>query len=414
VTVGPSPSGEPGGPPAGATAAQRALIELAEAAGAGATLSEVLELVARAAATLVPGSLVHVWLAGEDQQELRLATEIGARLGRGTDLRRYGFWSQPVELADEHVSLATDLARVAAVAVANARLYEEARDREAEARALFEVGRLISSILDPERVFDRIVERVLELMHVRACGIFRLDPDGLLRYARGSGLSQEFVREMAVPPGDGTSGKSVAERRPVWSAEILEAEVVRDEAVRRLVEREGYRAVLSVPILTQGAPFGCLATYWWEPHEPTPGEVQTLTSLATLAAVAIENARLYDATRRQVERLERLNHVNRAVSASLHLDEVLGEITRAAGFLCDAPLATVWLADETERVLVRRAFHGAQAIREQLPARLAFGQGGVEAEELQTHGVNHVMTKPFRFEDVQSVVASCRGTGGPA
>jgi GAF domain-containing protein/CheY-like chemotaxis protein len=289
----------------------------------------------------------------------------------------YGFWSQPVELADEHVSLATDLARVAAVAVANARLYEEARDREAEARALFEVGRLISSTLDPERVFDRIVERVLELMHVRACGIFRLDPDGLLRYARGSGLSQEFVREMAVPPGDGTSGKSVAERRPVWSAEILEAEVVRNEAVRRLVEREGYRAVLSVPILTQGAPFGCLATYWWEPHEPTPGEVQTLTSLATLAAVAIENARLYDATRRQVERLERLNHVNRAVSASLHLDEVLGEITRAAGLLCEAPLATVWLADETERVLVRRAFHGAQAIREQLPARLAFGQGGV-------------------------------------
>ena len=46
--------------------------------------------------------------------------------------------------------------------------------------------RLISSTLDPDRVFDRIVERVLgELMNVRACGIFRLDSDGLLRYARG-------------------------------------------------------------------------------------------------------------------------------------------------------------------------------------------------------------------------------------
>ena len=112
----------------------------------------------------------------------------------------YGFWSQPVEL-DEYVSLATDLGRVVAIAVANARLYEEARDREAEARALFEVGRLISSTLDPDRVFDRIVERVLELMHVRACGIFRLDPDGFLRYARGAGLSQEFIRELAVPPG---------------------------------------------------------------------------------------------------------------------------------------------------------------------------------------------------------------------
>ena len=143
----------------------------------------------------------------------------------------------------------------------------------------------------------------------------------------------------------------------------------------RLVEREGYRAVLSVPILTQGAPFGCLATYWWEPHEPTAAEVQTLTSLATLAAVAIENARLYDATRRQVERLERLSHVNRAVSASLRLDDVLDEITRAAGTLCDAPLATTWLADETERTLVRRAFHGAPEMREQLPARLSVRPG---------------------------------------
>jgi hypothetical protein len=31
--------------------------------------------------------------------------------------------------------------------------------------------------------------------------IFRLDPDGLLRYARGAGLSQEFIRDMAVPVG---------------------------------------------------------------------------------------------------------------------------------------------------------------------------------------------------------------------
>jgi GAF domain-containing protein len=193
----------------------------------------------------------------------------------------YGFWSRPVELSDQHVSLATDLARVVAVAVANARLYQEARDREAEARALFEVGRLISSTLDPDRVFDRIVERVLELMRVRACGIFRLDPDGLLRYARGAGLSPEFVREMVVPPGDGTSGRSVAERRPVWTAEILGSEMVGSDLVRRLVEQEGYRAALSVPILTQGALFGCLATYWWEPYEPSAAEVQTLTSLAT-------------------------------------------------------------------------------------------------------------------------------------
>ena len=323
----------------------------------------------RIAETLVP-EIVRAGIRSVFAVPVRLQDEIVGVL--------YAFWSQPTELTDEHVALATDLGRVVAVAVANARLYQEARDREAEARALFEVGRLISSTLDPDRVFDRIVERVLELMRVRACGIFRLDPDGLLRYARGAGLSPEFIRDMAVPLGEGPSAQSVAERRPVWTPDLMESETrVQSSVMRRLVEGEGYRAVLSVPILTQGAPFGCLATYWWERHEPTQTEIQTLTSLATLAAVAIENARLYDTTRRQVERLEQLNRVNRAVSASLRLDDVLDEITRAAGTLCDAPLATVWLADETERTLLRRAFHGAPEMRAQLPDRLAFGQGGV-------------------------------------
>ncbi len=290
----------------------------------------------------------------------------------------YAFWDRTLEIADEHVALATDMARVVAVTVANARLYEEARTREAEARALFDVGRLIAATLDPERVFDRIVDRVLGLMRVRACGLFRLDPDGCLRYVRGAGLSAEFVRDMAVRSGDGTTGRCVVDRRAVWARDLLaEPGLVADATVRGLVEREGYRGVLSVPILTQDAPLGALATYWWEPHDPTPGEVQTLTSLATMAAVAIENARLYDETRRYVGRLERLTRLNRAVSASLRLDDVLGEIARAAGTFFDAPLVTLWLADEETRALVRRAGHGAPAVLASVPERVAYGEGEV-------------------------------------
>jgi hypothetical protein len=90
-------------------------------------------------------------------------------------------------------------------------------------------------------------------MRVRACGIFRLDPTA--SSARGAGLSPEFVRDMAVPLGQGPSAQSVAERRLVWAADLMEAEIRCRAAPRALVEREGYRAVLSVPILTQGAPF---------------------------------------------------------------------------------------------------------------------------------------------------------------
>jgi CheY-like chemotaxis protein len=58
----------------------------------------------------------------------------------------------------------------------------------------------------------------------------------------------------------------------------------------------------------------------------------------------------------------------------------------------------------------------ARAVKEtrpQVQVVLVTGWGvEVKADELQSHGVDRVMTKPFRFEEVQEVVASCRGTGG--
>jgi GAF domain-containing protein len=290
----------------------------------------------------------------------------------------YAFYGRVVEIAPEDIALATDLAQIVAIAVANARLYEEARRREGEARALFEVGRLISATLEREQVLDQIVEKVLALMRVRACGLFRLDADGLLRYARGAGLSPRLVEGLAIRLGEASTGRAVAEGRPVWTANILDdPEVPLEETTRRLIGAEGYRAVLSVPIHVQGKPFGALVTYWWEPHVPRSQEVETLYSLATLAAVAIENARLYDATRQYAERLERLNQATRAVSASLRLDAVLEEITRAAATFFDAPLVSLWLADESARMLTRRASHGAAQMVAAVPPRLAYGKGVV-------------------------------------
>jgi GAF domain-containing protein len=289
----------------------------------------------------------------------------------------HAFYARPVRITAEDVARVTDLARVVAVAVANARLYEEARQREGEARALFEVGRLISATLDPDAVLDRIVETILELMDVRACGIFRTGPDGRLRYARGAGLSGSFVSALVVGPGEGTSGRAVADRAPMWTADILsDPGLALNPEARRLIEREGYRAVLSVPILGKEAPLGCLATYWWGPYVPTPAQIGTLDALATLTAVALENARLYDETRRHMERLERLNQVNRAVSASLRIGDVLNEMTRAAWSFFDATHVTIWLVDEARRSLTRPAGHGDPALLAQMPTALAYGEGG--------------------------------------
>jgi len=146
------------------------------------------------------------------------------------------------------------------------------------------------------------------------------------------------------------------------------------------VEHEGYRAVLSVPILIQGAPFGCLATYWWEPHVPAPGEVETLSSLATLAAVAIENARLYGearghfeqltqayqdlkAAQEQLVRTEKLRALGEMASGVAHdfnnlLAAILGRVQLIQQKV-DDPTLKRWL-----EVIEQAALDGAQTVRQ--------------------------------------------------
>ncbi|HEX2480431.1 MAG TPA: GAF domain-containing protein [Methylomirabilota bacterium] len=603
--MGPHPSGERRSQPGGATAAQRALIELADAAAPGASLSEVLERVARAAATLVPGSQVHVWLASEDQRELKLVTEIGARpdhggaeqcravpmdesllgavvqspepvvvpslldderavsrawaqhqsvvsfagvrLARGdrplgalclltwepysftplevsflrslgahaavaieavallevasTRLRRletlreiegglsaqrdpdalmatisrraaelldadrggifllegqgvlrlhaafnWPEWMQSVPIPvgegaigataaraqgmvvsdyahsplalpgsrDVHRALATqplmaggalrgvivvtrdaspcpftradlailaDFAVQASIAIENARLLRLASARAERVKAAAEVGQLLTATRDADKILDLIAEKCREVLGAAAFGLFRFDGDRL-RYVRGFGLDKEFQKDHTLAVGEGVVGSAARDRRTVETTDVLrDAEIELSPEARARIESQGSRAIAAVPLLATDRVLGVLAIYHPVGFRLPAEEREFLETLAAHAAVAlenaIENARLYDATRHQVEQLERLNHVNRAVSASLRLDDVLDEITRAAGMLCDAPLATVWLADETERILVRRAFHGAREIREQLPDRLAFGQGGV-------------------------------------
>jgi GAF domain-containing protein/ActR/RegA family two-component response regulator len=290
----------------------------------------------------------------------------------------WAIYGRPTEITEEDVGLASDLAQVVAVALDNARLYEEARQSAAEARTLFEVGRLIAATLDPERVLDVIVEKVRGLMGAPACGLFRLDAEGLLRFARGAGLSPEILEGLAVRLGEGTSGRSVVDGVPVWTADLLADPQVRlDARSRALVEKEGFRAVLSVPVWIKDAPYGCLATYWWEPHAATPREVERLSSLATLAAVALENARLYVELQENVGRLERLNQVNRAVSASLRLDEVLGQVAQATASLLGVPVVTLWVADEERRMLTRRAGVGDPELLAAIPTDRAYGEGAV-------------------------------------
>ena len=280
---------------------------------------------------------------------------------------------------DEDLATLDDFASQAAVAIRNATLFAEAQQRAAGYRALLEVGTLIGSTLHVEPVLDLIAERARALMGVRAAGIFRLDePQGWLVYERGVGLSPEFIHGLRIHPGEGTSGRAFAQGVPVWSADLLADPAIALEDVNRaLVRREGYRATLSVPIVIQGRAHGALAAYWWEVHEPTAVEIEVLGALAGQAAIALDNARLFEAAEVRAARLRVLARLGHIVSSSLDTDEVLGAIARAAAELMSAPAVLLWVADEGARTLTPRAFSDPRLAADFPLRRASFDEGAV-------------------------------------
>jgi GAF domain-containing protein len=277
--------------------------------------------------------------------------------------------------ADE-IRLLQAVAQQVGLAVENAGLFDEAGRRAAEYRALFEVGGLVSQSLEVAHILDVIVERSRALLEVAATGIFRFDAaSGVCVYERGIGLSPAFIRALRVGPGEGTTGKAVAQREPVWSADILvDPALSIGAATRALVEQERYRAALSVPILIKGEAYGALAVYWWDRHEPERSEIELLAALAGQAAIALDNARLYQAAANRGRRLATLARLTETLTSTLSLEEVLGRVAQSAVDLFGSSLARLWLLDAEGTTLALRAQAGAQASVEDR-TRLALGEG---------------------------------------
>ena len=107
-------------------------------------------------------------------------------------------------------------------------------------------------------------------------------------------------------------------------------------------------------------------------------ERDLLTLFAAQAAIAIENARLYEALEARFARLRTLMRLTQFMSSSLDIKDVLGEIAEAAATLMDAAIVNFWIADTTTQTLHMRTSSNPVLGRAFAMRRtLAFGEGGI-------------------------------------
>jgi GAF domain-containing protein len=328
---------------------------------------------------------------------------IGDRVRGVVTMSRSGEDAEPFQPDD--LPLLESFAAQAAIALENARLYRAAETRAARLRTLTRLNHLVTSSLDPGQVLTSIAEAAAEIVQAPFVAFWLADEDRrtlrLQSQRDTSPGSGENIDELRF--GEGAVGWVAAERRPLAIADI--------HADGRFVAREwarsrGYTSLHARPLLDQTRLLGVLVLIGERPFSFSPDDEDVLQSFSAQAAAAIRNAGLYEETRRYAERLRALEEVNRLVSSSLNVEEVLQNMARAIAQFFDAPFVSVWAFDAGAQRLRRALTFGDPDLAAELHDDLALGEGAVGwvAEHREPIMWTEAATDP-RFIDVPSLNA---------
>jgi len=211
-------------------------------------------------------------------------------------------------------------------------------------RALVEVGIALSSELSLDALLQRVVEASAQLTGARysALGVIDQAGTGLERFLTHGIDAETHARIGELPRGRGILGLLISDARPLRLRDIADD----PRSVGVPPDHPEMHSFLGVPILLRGVAYGNL--YLTEKEDGaafTDVDEELVSLLAAQAAVAIENARLYESATRWLRQLESLTEVGDALASELDLPRLLGLIVTRLRELVDARVVLIMLPD---------------------------------------------------------------------
>jgi GAF domain-containing protein len=255
--------------------------------------------------------------------------------------------------------------------------------------ALLAIVRTVGSSLELDEVLDAVVRLLTDASAVHACFVYLIDDEGgrMVMKAASEPYSH-LVDRIVLERGEGLAWWAIEHGEPAFIRDNALADP-RNKHVPEL-EEERFQSLVSVPITARdGTPIGAITLHTVAPREFTTSEVEILVSSALLVAGAIENARLFEETRRRVGELEALIDLGEAVAAAGSLDELLPAAATRARNLLGAGACHLYLLEPAaeELHLHASAPHGT-------PARETIGLSEL-GPELARRGRSATVTVPL-------------------
>jgi len=255
---------------------------------------------------------------------------------------------------DKQIALVQNFAAQAVIAIENARLLDELRQRTddlteslQQQTATADVLKVISrSAFDLQSVFRTLVESAVRLCGAKTGMIFQRDGE-IMRLAAADGATQAFVdyvRDNPIKPmRSAITGRAALEGRTIHIVDV-EADPEYGYGGRSL---ERYRTIISVPLMRDATPIGVFTLWRHHVEAFTDRQLALVETFADQAVIAIENARLFNETKEALERQTATADILKVIASSpSDLQPVFEAIAERSNRLVDALSTTVFtLAD---------------------------------------------------------------------
>ena len=234
-------------------------------------------------------------------------------------------------------------ANQAAVALYNARLFQQERQRAEAMDLLRKVSAELSTTLDVERVLDLIVAGAMRLTDMESGVIYLIDETG-----QAVTRSFEHPKGFRHPPPRISKKTGLAWHVIETGEMLILPDVSKDKRVNPAVLEKGVQSMTALPLKLEGKVIGVLFLNDLQPHKFTKDEELLLSTLADQAALAIKNARLFERAKRRLETLTTLHSVGQSLVSELNLSQVLKVISQSALKVLEADIVTFYQYFEDE------------------------------------------------------------------